>query len=285
MNARTRFPLAFFLGFALLVLPGPVWAADTVNGFLQRNDRRVEWKAVCAHEVPGGQVFPDEATVRLVFAADRTLDCAAADASFLPQRVLADQVRQAGGSSLMLLVPRDLDEARIERVMPEVDGGYPGGENAAGRLGLRKTGADRVAGKVQTRGVEDQLGERYQYLLEFDAAIGRGALAGKPLGAGGGAPGAALLRAVTAIQKQDEQAVRQTVVPELVDEVLLPVMKDLRLRQITVTGGRATDQQAALEIRGDTNNGSRVSGQVLMRRDGNDWKLWENLYRIDLSGK
>lgn len=285
MNAHARLQLACTLGIALLAPPDAALAADTASGFLQRDGQRVELKAVCAHEVPGGQAFPDKATVRLVFAADRPLDCTAADASFLPQSVLADQVKQAGGSHLMLLVPHDLKEARIERVMPHIDGGYPAGQNAAGRLTLRKAGADRIAGQVRTNGEEDHLGERYQYSLDFDARVVRGALAGNTLGAGGGAPGAALLRGVAAIQQEDEQAVRQTVVPERVDEVLMPMMKKLRLRHVTVTSGRATDSQAALQIRGDTNDGSGVSGLVLMRRDGNDWKRWEDLYRIELGGK
>lgn len=281
MHAHARHRLA---GIALLALSCTALAADRASGFLQRNGQRAELTSVCAHEVPGGQAFPAEATVRLVLAADRPLDCTAADASFHPQGVLVAQMEQAGGSYLMLLVPRDPRAAQIVRVMPQVDGGYPAGQDADGRLALRATGADRIAGQARSRGEEDHLDERYEYSLDFDARLGRGALAGTPLGAGGGAPGAALLRAVAAIEQEDEPAVRRTVVPERVDEVLMPMMKKLRLHQVTVTGGRATDSQAALEIRGKTNDGSRVSGQVLMRRDGDDWKLWEDLYRIEPNG-
>jgi hypothetical protein len=141
----------------------------------------------------------------------------------------------------------------------------------------------QVVGRAFTEGAESLGDTTISYDLSFSAEILPERPAGKTLGAGGGAPGAAYTAYLAAIRDGDIAALiahgeaytaerlRDTEEEWLAEEIAM--LREMAPQQMTVTGGEIFDDWAILTVKGLDESGSAVEGAVKMALDGDSWRL------------
>jgi hypothetical protein len=138
----------------------------------------------------------------------------------------------------------------------------------------------RIAGDCFTKAPAKFFDDEYEFHFTYDVPI---TAIPKPtaLAAGGGDPGTQYAALVKAIQASDWDGAHAHVA-----EGELPATKKkasesnyfegLQLnypKNVTVTGGLIKGDRAQLDLRGTSHDGRKITGVVMMKKNGNDWRV------------
>ena len=98
--------------------------------------------------------------------------------------------------------------------------------------------------------------------------------------AGGGEPGKAYLEYCKAMETANIDALRNLVIAERAKDLdrpemkeMLPMMKELRAKEIKITGGTGDASSAWLQVTGKETGGTASTGEVEMKLEGGKWKV------------
>ncbi|HKB80097.1 MAG TPA: hypothetical protein VKH35_10305 [Thermoanaerobaculia bacterium] len=141
--------------------------------------------------------------------------------------------------------------------------------------------ATRIAGECSTSKPGKLFADVYDFHLSYDVPI-TAIPKPKPLGAGGGEPGASYAALVKAIQANDWNGAHLRLPPEQVpsERPKGSEMKDffegLSLnypKTVTVLGGLGKGNSAQIDVRGIDHDGKKIKGGVTMKKAGGQWQV------------
>jgi len=274
---RRSLPATGALVLALAALPA-AHAADSASGYFRMGDNRVELAYGCGYQVEG-----DEGNQKLLFLADRELDCAAAQTALDPESVLEDQVREAKGGYVRILYNPKTETPNLYYSLSEPSDSF----NTAGYGTWTETVAtdERSEGswKIDTQEFFDKT---YDCDLHWSLALDGAPVRGQALPAGGGEPGKALEAYVKAVVGDDTAGFRAHATGALRDDALSnegtewfadqwKYFKEYELAEVEILGGKIDGERATLQVKGKQGDGEKVEGRVRLVREDGAWKVLE----------
>ncbi len=138
--------------------------------------------------------------------------------------------------------------------------------------------AERVEGSWRT-GPREIAGEPAEIDLRFAIALSVTPLAGEPLPAGGGSPGAAYRAYLAAVAAKDFGALQRLTTGRAAERALgggFGYFQKDEPRSAEILGGETQGGRATLRVRALTHGGERVSFRVRLERDEDgQWRLAE----------
>lgn len=271
MTARLR--SGFGATLLLLALPALARAAGSNGGFVRYGAVRSELRSLCALRVWDGV----ERVETLLYFSDRPLDCAAAGAALEPETALDRALEEAGGAAARLrLVPGDPNFSfSFTRSEPGASFFVSGVGDA---LTVAKHDAQRLEGRFR-RAPGEIAGETAEIDLRFTTVLDATALAGAPLPAEGGAPGAAYRAYLAAVAAKDFGALQKLTVGRVAGRALgggFAYFQKDEPKSAEILGGESDAGRATLRVRARTFGGERVSFRVRLERDeAGGWRVAE----------
>ena len=251
-------------------------AADSVSGYFRMGEGRVDVAHGCAYLIPG-----EETPKKLVFLADKPLDCAAAETALDPEEALDDQVEAAKGGYVRIVIDPAGETQSLYYSITEPFDSF----NTAGFGEWTETVATNerteASWKIEER---DFFDKKYAGDLSWSLPLNDGPVRGEALPAGGGAPGAALKAYVAAVVGDDTATLRKVATAEIVGSTLesegtewfaeqWKYFKEYELAEVEILGGTMDGDRATLQVKGKQGDGEKVEGSVRMVKADGAWKL------------
>ncbi len=163
--------------------------------------------------------------------------------------------------------------------------------NAVGTLTLKSSAAGHVAGSFAV--TQDEWRCKATFDLGGGAAAAKGAAAkpvavpvapGQPLPAGGGEPGKAYMALHRAAQAGNADAIIPLLDHDRAAEMrasrskpefpqMLAMIRMMEPAEVHIVSGRVNGDQASLQLAGKDSDGSAMTGEVKLVREGGQWKV------------
>lgn len=273
-SPRPRFLLIFALFLTAQL------SADTIKGSFRFGKVKFEPVDAFAYQA---DVEGEKAPMTIVAMTSYKIDRAAVLGAIDP--VQSFYAQTGGGTGNFVLV-RIVAPDRCSVYAGLTTGERPQDINL-GKFPAKNTtsSATRITGDCFMKAPEKMFDDEYEFHLTYDVPVTPFPKP-SPLAAGGGDPGTQYAALVKAIQASDWDAAHLHVADGELPATKKKVSESnyfegLRAnypKTVTVTGGLIKGDRAQLDVRGTNHDGRNITGVVMMKKNGSDWRVLDQQF-------